>query len=562
MFPDAAGRVANACRAGAQALDRSPSLAAIAVAGLVAVKTAVQILILGRGYVAYGADDFTRRLSADYWLLHPSTLVPGDGWLGFAGSVWLPLPDYLFGLGLAIHRDLFFTPPIENLLISSGIVVAAYVLGRTLFGRAAGVFTAALAALQPWHVWLGASGMSSDPPSILLIMIFAAYLFRWFKTDRPRTLMAAAVSLGLAHGFRHESWCFAAVTSIVLVIIAFSRWRKNRLTARWASGVAAALVLMNAFPVLWMAKSFLIQGEWMPHFSWSQWNPPASAAAEAPGPEMASSDISYMGIPLLAGGSFPFEIALFLIGAVVVLRSRVRGPHRLFLTILAAAFLVFAIGFKGQIAASIVFARYLVPFVMVALPYAGGLLRSLLDAGHARRQAALAACVITLAVIGFDVLRAFNYPSQFPADAISAGWTLRNLQDTGAVSPSAKVLIERAEDWGDLGIVVLTNRPERFVVLNELAYRQTALWRKSANRPAPISARLEDGVRGTVCGEDFQLEACRTSVAGEHFELVILSSPRRALSFEKAFGAPARIVGRYHIFDLRAAGDRSPLPRR
>lgn len=558
-FPAASIRAADALRNATLSAEQRPSIVVVALALLVLAKTVIQFLLYRNGYVAYGADDFARTLSADYWLHHGGG--SGDSWLGFAGSVWLPLPDVVFGLGLAIHRDLFFTPKIENLVFSAVIVVAAYFLGRTLFGRVAGLITAALAAFQPWLVWLGISGMTSDLPSILLIVVFAAYMFRWFETDQPRALLTAAGSLGLAHGFRHESWCFTAVFSILLVLIVMSRWRKKRLTPQWLALVASALLIMNAFPVVWMAKTYFGQGAIMPHFSWSQWSSQPSTGS-VPGPEMSSSEISYMGIPLLAGGSFPFEILLSLAGIIFLLRRNARRSHRLYVTVLAAAALSFTAAFKGQIAASIVFARYLVPFVIVALPYAGGLFSRLLASSHERRPMAIGALVVLLGTLTFDVSRAFNYPDQFPTDAISAGWTIRKLQDTGAISPAGKVLIERAEDWGDMGVVALANRPERFVVLNELAYRQTALWRKSANRPAPIPRRIEDGVRGTVCERDFQAEPCRTSVIREGFDLAVLSSPARADSFGKAFGARSRVVGRYHIFDLKADASRASPDRR
>ena len=41
-----------------------------------------------------------------------------------------------------VHRDLYLTPRIVNLVISAIAVVAAYLLGRELFGRTAGLLTA------------------------------------------------------------------------------------------------------------------------------------------------------------------------------------------------------------------------------------------------------------------------------------------------------------------------------------------------------------------------------------------------------------------------------------
>ncbi|HEX7777674.1 MAG TPA: hypothetical protein VF424_00460, partial [Vicinamibacterales bacterium] len=112
IFPGASGRMIDALRAVAIAVERRPSMAAATVTLLVLAKSVIQFLLYRNGYVAYGADDFARTLSADYWLHHPAGAAPGDGWLGFAGSVWLLLPDVVYGLGLAIHRDLFFSPKI------------------------------------------------------------------------------------------------------------------------------------------------------------------------------------------------------------------------------------------------------------------------------------------------------------------------------------------------------------------------------------------------------------------------------------------------------------------
>jgi dolichyl-phosphate-mannose-protein mannosyltransferase len=558
-YASLAARWCDALRKPAVAIESGRVLVPAVLIALVVAKSAIEIAIYAKGYAAYGADDFARSLSADYVFHHSAPAHAGDGWVGFAGSPWLPFPDYLYGLGLMIHRDLYLTPRFQNLIISAVAVAAAFFLGRELFGRVAGVLTAALVALQPWHEWLGFSGMTSDLPSIVLITLFATLMFRWFEDDQPRTLVSAAGSLGIATGFRHESWCLAAAFSAVLAFITISRLRQRRLTRQWLTGTVCALVMMTAFPVAWTTHSFLTQGDFLPHLSWSQWRGPSPSGAAMPDPEASSSGMGNMNLLLLAGGAFPLEIALSIAGIIWALKSTRARSHLQYLGVLAIAMLGFAIGFKGRLAASIVFARYLVPFIVMLLPYAGGWLASLLRPTPVlarQRAAVLGAVVIVLSVGMFDVLRTFNYPAQFPGDALSAGWTLRQLQENGAVPAEAKILIERAEDWGDLGIVTLAGHPERFVVLNELAYRQAALAHRSANRPAPIPKRPEDGVRGTVCEEDFAAEPCRKSVLDERFDLVILSSPRRIESFRKSFPGGARVVGRYYIFNLKA--DRTP----
>ena len=186
---------------------------------LILLKTVLQLGLYFVGYSAYGADDFARSLTADYWLYYRRFDLGWEGWLGLGGSGWLPFSDYLFGLALAIYRDIYLTPKIVNLALSAIAVVAVYLLGRQLFGRAAGFFAACLFAFQPWHVWLGISGMTSDLSSVVLVALFGVFLVRWLETDTARDLLAAAAFLGVANGFRYENWFFSCVFSLFLLFI-------------------------------------------------------------------------------------------------------------------------------------------------------------------------------------------------------------------------------------------------------------------------------------------------------------------------------------------------------
>lgn len=88
----------------------------------------------------------------------------------------------------------------------------------------------------------------------------------------------------------------------------------------------------------------------------------------------------------------------------------------------------------------------------------------------------------------------------------------------------------------------------------EPAYKQAALLHKSANRPVPTTLRGDEEVRGNACENGFHVDACRNGVPDEGFNLVILSSPARVISFQQVFDARSWSVGRYHIFELTADG--------
>jgi hypothetical protein len=547
-FPRVVARLATRIEGVATIDSQSPLVVPLVLTALVTAQTILQLVLYLLGYSAFSADDFGRPLSAAHWLSHPTFDLGMDGPLGLAGSGWLSFSDYLFGAALAIHPDLFVTPRIVNLILSSLAVITVYLLGRELFGRTVGLATAVLLAFQPWIVWLGMSGMSSDLPCLVSLPLFGAYLVRWLRTDRMSALLASAGFLTIANGFRYESWFFAAVTSMLIVFLAAWRWRRGTLTRQWLAGGVGGLVLINALPVGWMAASYVVYGDWLPALHGINAFMVAGMASQTVRTE------TQMGIPLMAAGSFPFEIVLSLAGVALFAESHRPIAHRLYLAMLVATTLLFSVVFRGQLAAWLHIARYLLGFVVLALPYAGFLVTQLFRARQPwRQEGVLAACVILLTVVTFDVSRALNYPSGFPKDAISTGWAIRNLQEIGAISPTSRILIERAVDFGDLSVVVLANRPERFVVLNELAYRTMALSGLLANRPALVPGLDVEGVRGAVCGDDLQQPACRDSILREQFDLVILSSPDRVTSFAGMFRGRSWTIGRYHVFDMKSS---------
>ena len=545
-YPNVVADLANKIEVSISTAAQLPLFMALALATLGLMKTVLQLGLYLIGYTAYGADDFARSLSADYWLYYRKLDLGWDGWLGLGGSGWLPFSDYIFGLALALHRDLYLTPKVVNLVISGAAVIVVYFLGRELFGRAAGLLTACLFAFQPWHVWLGISGMTSDLPSVGLITLYGMFLVRWLRTDAPLALLMAAGTLAVATGFRYENWLFAVVFSVLIVFITFLRWRRGHLAPSWVAVAACALVVVNAFPILWMGASYYVLGDWLPALHKS--NAFMVAFMDSSQPTKSLGNIS---IPILAGGAFPGELALSIVG-VGLFVSRNRQPcFRLYLGIVVATFLLFGVMFRGQLAASLVFARYLLPFIVLLLPFAGFLLTQLLRAHQPlRNEGVVTACLILLAIGALDIGRVINYPAMFPKDAVDAGWTIRSLQETGTVPKNGKILIERGTDWGDLGIVAIANRPERFVALNELVYRQRAI-DQLGDRPVATNFR-ETGVRGTSCDAGFRTEACRKSILQERFDLVILSSPMRIASFQDTFHAPSWPIGRYHIFDMRS----------
>jgi hypothetical protein len=500
---------------------QSPLFVPLLLTTLVLMKTALQLAVYFAGYAAYAADDFGRSLKADYWLQFKRFDLGKEGWLDLGLSGWLPFPDYLFGFALAFNRDLYLTPKIVNLALSGIAVIAVYYLGRELFGRTAGFLTATLFALQPWHLWLGISGMTSDLPSVVIITLFGLFLFRWLETDSHRSLLAAAACLFAANGFRYENWIFSIVFSLFIVLREVVRWRSGQLDRRSLTTMVLALAIVNAFPLIWMTASYYAFGDWLP------------ALHKAP---TASRNVasSMGGIHILAVSAFPLEMALSAAGVILFLKAKRRKAILTYLVVSAATLLLFFLmAYKGGLPrVGPTHGRILLPYVVLLLPFGAYLLTRLLSNTEPRRiQYAICGTLLVLVTGFFDVVRAFNYPESFPKDAIQAGWLLRSLQQTANIPENGKILIERGEDWGEYGIVALANRPERFV--------------------------LFDGeTLGNACTE-FPMELCQSRIDQERFDLVIFSSPERALSFRTTFSGRWWHVGRYHIFDLNPSASQS-----
>jgi hypothetical protein len=321
-----------------------------------------------------------------------------------------------------------------------------------------------------------------------------------------------------------------------------------------------ALATVNILPVVWMIASYVVLGDWLPALhvtnAWMVSFADAPKAMAGAGFDLPTNQSPYMpqiNMLVLALGSFPLEIGLSLCGLILFLKSNWSRPVCTYLLMVVSVLLLFGAVFKWRLPASLVFARYFVPFVALLIPFAGYLLFRLFStSGFHQRYAIIALVLIVSVTVSVDLGRAFNYPDVFPKDAIAAGWMLRRLQENGVIPETSKILIERTKDFGDLGIVALANRPERFVAINQSVYEQSAVDSLTAGRPnrssAIISAR--DGVRGRACDAGFNMEPCKNSFVREEFNLVILSTPRRIVSFEETFARRAWVIGRYHIFDM------------
>jgi Dolichyl-phosphate-mannose-protein mannosyltransferase len=515
--PRVVTKIATATKGFISAAAKLPLFTMLFLAAVVLVKTVLQLSLYLIGYRAYAGDDFARALKADDWLQHLNSRFNLSAWLNI-GWPQLPFPDYLFGLALELYRDDYVTPKIMNLFLSSIAVIVVYLLGRELFGCAAGLFAAILCAFQPWIIWLGVSGMTSDLPSVIMVTLFGLFLFRWLETNQSVSVLAAAGCLFVAAGMRYENWFFSVVFSLFLVYRFISDARMGRLTGQAATVIVSALAIANAFPILHMAASYYLMGDLIPGMQQTDSFKVTTGAA-----------IAKINMVLLALSAFPLEAAAAVGGIALFLKSDGRKSPRVYLLIIVTTFLLFAAVFKGRLPVQGAGPeRIILPYIVLLLPYAGFFLTRLFQTAGLGRPVYVVFAGLALLTLGiFDITRAFNYPAKkYDRDAFAAGWTLRMLQGIENIPDDGKILVEKGEeDWIPFPIVALANKPERFV-------------------------RLVDGNVGKACNGDFQTEACKNQLLDGTFNMIILSSPEKVRAFQEIFSGRSWQVGKYHIFEV------------
>jgi hypothetical protein len=514
-LPSAVDRLALRVEGARLAVDSLSGLVPLALAVLLFAKTALQLLLHLVGFKAFMLDDFTRAMKADYWLRHDTFDIIVDGWFDLGKFIWLPMPDYIFGLGLAVYRDLYITPKVINLIISGMTLIAVYLLSKDLVGKAAGLLSAAFFAFSPWAVWLGVSGMTSDLLSILLIVLAILFLFRWFERDQPSQAVAAAACLFAANGGRFENWLVSTVFGLVFVVTAAHRWRQQRLDSRAILLLALAILLTAAFPAIWMVSCYLESGIWL----------------QAIDNEHFTHDAPQLfAIHHLLLGFFPLELLFSIAGMVLFVKMDKRPAARLVLFVSLASFLFFIGVLRGEVSRAGAPARYFLPYIILLLPFASVFFLQIPKVlpKTLHNYAVVACTLVVLVMLIFNIVRSFNYRIGTPDDAFFTGLTLRNLEELLVLPENSRILLEREEvkkQWDFVAIVGTANKPERFTLI--------------------ATAEL---IR--LCSEE-PAEACRDYVSRRQFDVVVTASPNVAVNLQR-WGQVSQSwqMGRYFILAL------------
>ncbi|MGC8839016.1 MAG: ArnT family glycosyltransferase [Anaerolineae bacterium] len=196
-------------------------------------------LWLGRNLLTRGFYSFT-----GHWDVHHTPLYP-----------------VVSGLLYLLVGDLKQASDLAYLLFGTLLVLPVYALGRDLYGRAAGLAAAAVAAVLPSLVvgpllW----GTMTEPPFLFLVAGGMWALWRGFRQEWTAGYALAGAAFGLAYLARPEAIWYPVALGGVLALVGLLRqeWRPAPWLRLLALGAAFFLAI---FPYLLYVR--VHTGHWM-----------------------------------------------------------------------------------------------------------------------------------------------------------------------------------------------------------------------------------------------------------------------------------------------------------
>ncbi len=214
--------------------------------------------------------DAVSRMANGFYVLYSR-----DPHLAAIGFVWNPLQS-LAVIPLLLFKDLW--PALASHDVSAGIVSAlasagaVYQINRAL--RELGVRNSPRLlltigfGLNPMIIYYAGNGMSEALYTFALVAT-TRYLLRWLREDDLRSLVYAAIALGVGYLDRNEAVGSAALAGVLVLVVSFSRRkgsRRNRTMTAMTDGVIFLLPIVTAFAG-WAIASYVITGQAFAQFT-------------------------------------------------------------------------------------------------------------------------------------------------------------------------------------------------------------------------------------------------------------------------------------------------------
>jgi 4-amino-4-deoxy-L-arabinose transferase-like glycosyltransferase len=254
---------------------RIPSWVQAPVTIVVAAALIRGVLLLT--YEGATQDGTTRVAIAANRLLHGISI--------FGRTAW-PEGNYLLpAAALLIWNEPYWSVRVLYALVGVTNVWLIYLLGRALYGRAAGAIAAWIVACMPFHAQQSVEVATSEVPYLSCILLSLLAIVRYVKNPSPSLAICGGLSLTLATSFRFDGVVWGIPLGVSIAVAAFRHrlplWRIARDLALFGiCGIAFPAALFARWMQLYpdpfyiisraklMNEEFFVQGE---HPRWPPW---------------------------------------------------------------------------------------------------------------------------------------------------------------------------------------------------------------------------------------------------------------------------------------------------
>jgi len=384
-------------------------------------------------------------------------------------------PDSVLGTLTLLAR-------LVSVAMGAGLTLVTFAVTEALFHRRAAVFAALLVCLSPLAIYYSHNA-NVDVPYVFWSGVALWALLRVVREGRTRHWVLLGVSAALALATKDQAYGLFLVVPAILAVARLREGGGPRALLGDRRLAACALATAATYAVA-SNLAFNFSG-WVTHVRY------IAGAGSAPYQTFAASPAGYLGLALatldhLAGALNVPALAACAAGVALCLARRRSAAFPLLLG------LSYVVSFLGVVL--YVLPRFVLPLVLLLVPYGGYALAELWRQGRRPGQVAVAALLLYSLAYGASLDLEFTHDARYEAEA----WIAREIPAGSLVGtdaqptylprlPASLAVVPVALD-GEL--VWQGSRPPDFLVLSSAKYRQ---YRRTA-RGRDLGALLGGGL--------------------------------------------------------------------
>lgn len=296
---------------------------------------------------------------------------------------WPSAYSYLLNIARLFPGDFLFGARMVTVTLGIATIPVAYNVIKQVFNRNIALVSAALLAINPFHIKYSIVTMT-EVPFVFFIFCSLWFLYKYIKTDKVFWLVLSSLVVNFNNLVRFEAWIIAALLPLFLL------YHHKRLSTFFSYGLGNALTIIIYILISYFSSGMLIYGLTMSDLEVMY------AYADR------ADAWQHIFVNMKAGGIYPaFIIPFMLLGFYMGIRKGIEVPW-----LLMSAFMMFFLSYKIVTLSSEPFWRYYAGSMFLALPYIS---LSLLYLAKRSLPFAIGAIIIISFSAQFNITAAHKY---------------------------------------------------------------------------------------------------------------------------------------------------------